>query len=730
MTRLSDTMTPDATQRAARRRMMLCGSTAILVAGMFAAPAIGQTQEEERKRRNELEEVIVSAPHYVSTGSLSATKTDAPLIETPQAVTVISRDQIDLLSWTSLQQSVRYTAGVSGENYGPDERYDWLTIRGFNPIQYIDGLQAPIGSVTNAGTDLYGSQSVDILKGPSSVLYGQTPPGGIVNMTSRRPEREWGGEVQGQYGSYNHFQGAGDITGPVSDIVSFRLTGLARDRGTQIDFVKSQRQYFAPAVTFDFSDKTRLTLLAYYQHDKVTGDSGGFLPAFGTLLPNPLGKIPVGTNLGEPDINSFKREQYAVGWDFSHQFNDIFGFQQNAKYFHADGKMKSVYGQGFVDNNFDGVPDDFRTVNRASFPFDEKISSYNIDNRLSIKFESGDFEHSVLVGYDYRRYSNNSKYGFASSTWPPGSVPTIDVFNPVYNIPFTSPVANIPYTNQLQHQHGVYLQDQIKYDNLILTLSGRQDMVRSHHALSKEKDDAFSYRVGLNYVTDIGIAPYIQAAKSFQPNSGMDIVTLRPFKPSTGQQIEAGIKYDGRNLPEGMKAFASIAAYKLKQKNMVTTSTLTFLQTQVGEVEVKGIEVEAVARFYERLSINAAYSYTDSKVLDSINLDEIGKQLMAVPKHKISLLVDYTFQTGPLAGLGAGVGGRYLSKAFGDALNKWPNESPVLFDALVHYDREDWRLALNANNVFNVTYVGRCSSAIDCFYGTKRVMTGTLTRKF
>jgi iron complex outermembrane receptor protein len=706
--------------------LSLYGSTALMLSAVVT-PAVAQSESEARRQARELEEVIVSAPYYVSTGSLSATKSDAPLIETPQSVTVISRDQIDLLNWTSLQ---RYTAGVTGENYGPDERYDWLTLRGFYPVQYIDGLQAPIGSISNVGTDLYGFQSVDILKGPSSVLYGQTPPGGIVNMTSRRPEREWGGEVEAQYGSHDHMQAAGDITGPLGDMLSFRLTGLIRDRGTQIDHVDSERQYIAPALTLDVSDRTRLTLLAYYQHDKVKGDSGGFLPIFGTLLPNPLGKIPVGTNLGEPDLNRYTREQYGIGWDLSHQFNDMFGFQQNAKYFKADSKMASTYGQGLVDANFDGVPDDYRTVNRASFPFDETIKTYNIDNRVSIKFASGGFEHSVLAGYDYRRYNLKSFFGFASSTFPAGSVPTIDLFNPVYGVPFTPPEATTPYGNQLQHQHGVYIQDQIKYDNWVLTLSGRQDMVRTYSPGSKVKDDDFSYRVGLNYVSDFGFAPYVQMARSFQPQGGTDAVTGQPFRPSTGTQYEAGIKYDGRNLPEGMKAFASIAAYKLKQKNVVTTSSISFLQTQQGEVEVKGIEAEAVARFHERLSFNASYSYTETEVTDSVNLDEIGNQLMVVPKHKISMLVDYTFQSGPLGGLGAGVGGRYLSKAYGDAKNQFLNQSATLFDVIVHYDRADWRLSFNANNVFNKTYVARCSSAIDCFYGTKRIMTGSLTRKF
>src|SRR5687767_590666 len=197
----------------------LLGSSA-LAGGAFA--------QEQPDKADDLGAIVVSAPGYVSTGSQAASKSDIPLVETPQSVTVVSRDMIDLLNWTSLNESVRYAAGATGEAFGPDERYDWLQVRGFDPVQFIDGVQAPIGSVNNTGTDLYGSESVEVLKGPASVLYGQTPPGGIVNMTSRRPQREFGGELELQGGEYNAWQVSGDLTGPITDTISARLTAMYR----------------------------------------------------------------------------------------------------------------------------------------------------------------------------------------------------------------------------------------------------------------------------------------------------------------------------------------------------------------------------------------------------------------------------------------------------------------------------------------------------------------------
>ncbi|WP_332769485.1 TonB-dependent siderophore receptor [Phenylobacterium sp.] len=670
-----------------------------------------------------IEELVVTAPNYVSSGSVSATKTAAPLIETPQSVTVISRDQIDLLNVTSLQQSVRYTAGVVGENFGPDERYDWLTLRGFNPIQYIDGLQAPIGSVANVGTDLYGFESVDILKGPSSVLYGQTPPGGLVNMTSRRPQRSFGGEIEGQLGNYEHKQIAADVTGPLGENFSGRFTVLHRDRGTQMDFVESKRTYVAPALTWDIAPSTRITFLGYFQKDDIEGDGGGFLPAYGTSLPNPFGKIPVGRNLGEPDYNYYRREQYGVGWDLAHDFNEDVTFQQNLKYFSAVSSMRSVYGAGLVDADFNGVPDDFRTVNRYNFPFEEDVNSFNVDNRISVSLKTGGLEHAILAGVDYRRYDLASEFGFAFG-------PQIDLFNPVYGAPITTPTF-FPYVNQVEKQTGVYIQDQIRTGAWTFTASGRQDWVKTENFGSKKEADEFSYRLGANYVFESGIAPYVSFARSFMPTAGADFFGVA-FEPATGEQVEAGVKYDGRGLPDDVKVFATAAAYKLTQQNVLTQDpdpTHPFFNVQAGEVEVQGIELEAVARIRERVSINASYSYTDSEVTKS-NGPDLGKRLTMVPEHKVSLLVDYTAQTGSLAGLGGGVGVRYLSSTFGDAANLWKNEDVTLWDAMIHYDTEDWRAAINASNLFDEKYVARCSSAVDCFYGTRRLVSVSLTRKF
>ena len=613
---------------------------AFLVGTALAGPGVAQDQDPEVSA--ELGAVVVTAERYVSKDGTSASKSDIPLVEMPQSVSVVSRDMIDLLNWTSLNEAVRYSAGATGEAFGPDERYDWLQVRGFDPVQFIDGVQAPIGSVNNTGTDLYGSEAVEVLKGPASVLYGQSPPGGIVNMVSRRPQDEFGGELEVQGGEYNMWQVAGDLTGPLTDSVNGRITALYRDRETQVDFLTSKRLFIAPAVTFNFGEDTELTLLANYQDDDLENQSTGFLPIQGTMEPNPLGKVPVGRNLGETGYNFFKREQWSAGYDFSHRFNDTFSIQQNLKYFDVEVDSRAVFGAGLLDADFNGVPDDFRTVSRFDFPFNERIDSLTVDTRGYFDFDTGGAQHSLLVGVDYRDYDGYSEFGF-------GVAPAIDLFAPVYDA-VIPPAVIFPFIDEGREQIGIYLQEQLKLGKFILTLNGRNDWVERDPTTGDQVDDEeFTYRVGANYVFDNGLAPYVQAATSFQPVSGATFDGV-PFEPTTGDQVEAGIKWDGRGLGSGAKVFASLAAYEIVQQNVLTPDPVNlFFSVQEGEVEVKGVELEVAARIRERLTFNLAFTSIDSEVTKTTGAD-LGNELVAVPDMLVSALADYTFQEGPVPG--------------------------------------------------------------------------------
>ncbi len=711
----------DAFARTTVRALLLCG------AAMVACPALAQETETQ------VEELVVTAANYVPEGAETATKSDAPLIETPQSVSVVTRDQIDLLNFVNVQQAVRYTAGIVGENYGPDLRFDFLTLRGFTPKQYIDGLQAPITTtILNVGADLYGFESVDILKGPSAVLYGNSPPGGIYNLTSRRADDEFGGEIEGIYGTDDYKQVNATLTGPLSETVSARITALLLDRDSQVDFVEAERVFLAPTITWEITPDTSITGLLYYQYDEVRGDTNGFLPSQGTRFPNPLGQIPRERNLGEPDYNRYERDQYGVGFEFSHRFTESLGFTSNAKYSDYSEEQVVVYGAGLaLDAN--GVPTDFRTVNRFNFPYAEDVESLAIDNRVNWDVTTGSVEHDILAGLDFRTVENKALFGF-------GGASSIDAFNPVYNAaPIVTPPLSFTFNDQEVKQTGVYAQDQMRIGELILTASGRYDWVELQNRANDTTTDQneFTYRVGANYIFANGFAPYISYATSFEPVLGTDGATGETFEPSTSSQIEAGVKFDGRGFGPDVDIFATAAVFMIEQENLVSIQSGVTPQfgSQIGAVEAEGFELELVTRIRDQLSINAAYSFIDTEITESGVPAAEGNPLPTTPKHKASLFADYTVKDGMLAGLGAGAGVRYLSSSAGSIIDAFNptiiySKPTTLWDAVIRYDFSDYRVQLNGSNVFDKEYVGRCASPSNCIYGQARQVLLSVTRRF
>ena len=685
-------------------------------------------------------DIVVTARRYVP-GEAFATKGNIPLIETPQSVSVITRDQIDLLNFVDAQQAVRYTAGVLGEHYGPDLRYDFFTVRGFTPRQYVDGLAAPVSTtIFSTGLDLYAFESLELLKGPASVLYGIAPPGGIYNETSRRPSSRLDGEVQAKYGSDIYKSLAGTITGPLGNSIDARFTALGLDRDAERDGVSAKRLLLAPTVVVRIGGSTTLTGLVHYQYDKVKGDTNGFLPVFGTLLPNPLGKIDRDTNLGDPN-NLYKRRQYGIGFDLAHRFSDELQLRSIGRYSKYRERSPTVIygGGGLVDADFNGVPDDFRTVNRFNFSYAEDVKAFAIDNRLSAKVQTGGVEHELLFGLDYRTVNNESAFGFVGfppydqiDLFDPDSQPqTPDRMEPGY--PFT-------FSDLRLRQTGFYVQDHIGIGNFYLTLNGRYDWVNLRNDAGGgdvTKQDEFTYRVGANYVFESGFAPYVSYATSFEPVVGTDPVSGNPFKPTAGRQVEAGIKYNGANLPPEVRLFASAALFSIRQSDVVQTGGgfIPVAASQVGKVKAKGAEIEFVARVRDQWTVNGAYSYTDAEVTESTVALEVGADLPTTPKHKASLFVDYTLQRGPLAGFGLGFGGRYTSRSAGSLPGPFNpivyyGEAATLFDAAVHYDLPGWRISINGSNIFDEEYVARCASAAGCTYGAGRQVIATATKRF
>lgn len=662
--------------------------------------------------------VLEDTQGFVSRRDETGTKTDTPLSRIPQSISVINRPQLDARQVQSLGEALRYTAGVFTEAFGADPHVDWFSIRGFSTNDtgiFLNGLRLSPG-VTALAPEPYGLERIDVLKGPASVLYGQNAPGGLVNLISKRPTDATFGEAAILGGSYGRIQGQFDLGGPVAGTDgrwSYRLTGLARGAGTQTDRVPNDRLFLAPSLTYRVGPNTTVTLLTNFQLDHSAGQQ--FLPGRGTVLANPNGRIPTRRFTGEDQYNKVDRFQMNLGYEIEHRFNDVFTVRQNARFSRIDYSQRQVFGLG--------LRSDLATLNRSAYGQDVRANVFAADTQGRANFATGPVLHTVLGGFEFNRITNATVNRGALAT-------PLNVFDPVYGALQPELAA---YTNsyQTQNLYGLYLQDQVRFDRFILTLGGRQDWVNTDTddrllgGATAQSDSRFTYRVGLGYETPIGLTPYAGYARSFQPVSGVNAAG-RAFRPTEGEQIEVGVKYQ----PAGMASYVTAAAFHLTQTNVSTTDLNNPLNTsQTGEVRVRGFEVEAQANLLAGLNLIAAYTYLDPVVTKASDGTQ-GNQVGAVPRHAASGWVDYTFQEGnPLAGVGLAGGVRYVGSTQAGNTNAFKVPDRTLFDLAVRYDfgRDlRWRLAVNVNNLFDRTYVAQCTGPDFCFYGNRREVLASL----
>lgn len=649
---------------------------------------------------------------YVATMSASATKTGTPLIETPQSVSIVTADQIEAQQASNFTEALRYVPGVTPEPFGLDPRFTFLKIRGFDVTTdglYKDGLQLRNpGFVTSYSLEPYGAERVEVPKGPASVLYGAGSAGGLVNYVSKRPVYEKFREVELEPGSHDHAEGKFDFGGHVDEAgkLLYRMTGVVRDSDTQIDFVQDDRLYLAPAITWRPSDRTTLTILAHYQDDDTNLSQA--VPGKGSLTFNPNGTIPPSRFTGEPALDSYKRSEKSVTTLFEHEFNSAWTFRQNARYLDSELEVSSVYAQGLQPDN--------RTISRFYYTRDNSLSAFNIDNQAIGEFNTGPVRHKLLLGLDYQHLDGRDITPFG--TMPP----TLDVYNPMYTGQ-GGPLS--PSTNSKieQSQTGLYAQDQIKFTRKwILSLGGRHDWASSSTrdfltgSTTSNDDSAFTGRAGLLFKSDAGFAPYMSYSESFLPITGTD-ANGDPFEPETGQQYEAGIKYQ----PPGRKSFITAAVFDLTRQNY-TTQDASFQTIQTGEARSRGVELSATASLTSGLDLVASFTTFDIEITESADPAEVGSDPLQTPETMASLWADYTFQYGPLEGFGFGGGVRYIGSTYADAPNTIKVPDVTLADAAIHYEHGNMRLALNVQNLFDKEYVGGCfvRGSTMCTYGQTR----------
>ncbi|WP_436040131.1 TonB-dependent siderophore receptor [Brucella pseudogrignonensis] len=703
--------------------MLLSGVAALVL----AKPAMAQEAGAIQLNTIEVQTSGGTGPRipvkgYISDYSRAATKSDMALREVPQSVSVVTRDNMNDRAVQSVSEAMLYSANVNAQRYGADVRSDYFTVRGFPADLYLDGLRIPqiasqSGGYSGFVVEPYSLESVEILRGPSSALFGQSNVGGIVNMVSKQSQAEAAHEVYLRAGSFGRKELGFDTTGSINNDprLTYRLNGMFRDSDTSYDFGKNNRFAINPSIAWRPDAETSLIVSGGYLKDDM-GQAGVIIPAYGSVLPSPSGQsIARDFSDGDPRNAVYKKEIGYVGYAFEHRFNDTFTLRQNFRYSHMKTDYRNLFTGVLPSSGWNGY-----TIPRTNYLAQPELDAIAFDTQLESRFETGPLSHTLLFGVD-QQWQRLDNYTASASG------PSQDLFNPTFDKSITrlSPTTRLL---QKQYQTGIYVQDQIEAGNLRVTLGGRKDFARidsEQTTLSTgrsvdydQNPDKFTGRVGVAYIFDSGFVPYALYSTSFLPT-----LTLAdtPLKPTTGTLKEVGLKY----APEGEDYSLTLSAFEAEQQNVVNRISGIYYQTD--EVRVRGVELEATARLWDRLNLTGGLSFQDPEVSESQNPAQIGKLPYTVPKNQQSLFVSYDM---PLPNsidgtLIVGGGVRRIGKTAGDTLNTFYVPSYTLLDAFLRYDLGNYRLQVNAYNLGDKKYVAGCNSTSQCYFGQGRSVVAT-----
>lgn len=650
----------------------------------------------------------------------TAMKVEVPMAETPRAVSVVNREELDQHAVLQLDEALRYRSGVLTGLYGSDNNTDWFKVRGFDAASYLDG-SIQFGSGYYLWTpEPFGLESVEVLKGPASMLYGVAPPGGVINAISKRPTATPQGQVDLQLGSRDHRQVGVDVSDALSDSSRYRMVALYKERDGVLTGTYNDRVYLAPSVTFDLSDRTSLTLLASFLHDEGV-PTNGFFPVYGTLNTSG-GQIDPSTNLSQPDYDRNRNTQISTGYELAHQLNQSWEFKQNVRFNYNDLLLRQTY----IFPTYEGT-----TAYRGLVYRDGNTKSATMDNQMVGYWNTDSTEQTLLLGVDLQRHVNE---GVEADNYGMGSINTM---NPDYSGFPGFDESTATYQKTTMAQEGIYAQHQIRWDDRwLLTGGGRFDYVETHNISKKydrderQYDHALSLSGSLMYLADNGISPYLAYSESFLMLPGIDPNTKTSYKSREGKLYEAGVKY----APAFLDGYINLALFDLEQSNALVSSG-SGQQTQAGEMTSQGIELEGSVQATDALRLTAAYTYTDAKTNDTGSGD---RRASLIPRHIASFWGNYKVQQGVASGLELGTGVRYIGSSVGiGAVNA--DYTPIygsaevpahtVWDAMIGYDfAKNWRAQLNVNNLLGETYVASCDYY--CYYGEPRSVVGSINYRW
>ncbi|UFP94764.1 TonB-dependent siderophore receptor [Gloeobacter morelensis] len=676
-------------------------------------PSPAAAQDEAPKDAEDLEEVTVfGSSTYRRTRSSTATKTDTPILDTPQSIQVIPRQVIEDQGSVRMRDVLRNVSGLYlNNNYS--NYSESFNIRGFNASQFTNAFSTSKFDSFNA-VDTTNIERIEVLKGPSSVLFGQAEPAGVINYVTKRPLLQPYAAVGFTAGSYDFYRTTLDLSGPLTagGTLAYRLTTAYEDantfRGTQ-----GRRVFFSPVLEWKVSPDTTLSFELIHSRDNRPFELG--IPAVGTgVAPVPYNRL-----FADPKGLLFSNSNRAIAV-LEHRFAENLTMRSAGRYAsYIENSSRLIYSAGLLEDN--------RSLQLAVDRQEYYFESFGLQNDLIWKAKTGSVDHTVLFGLELGK---SLQAGYGSF----GLANVIDIYQPppyVFEPAVESLRSPFGFRNAISF-FGVYLQDQISFsDDFKLVLGGRYDTASAPNtdpitgAITPSEGQAFSPRVGLLYKPAANISLFANFNQSFAPSTGRSAAGT-PFLPTRGTGYEIGAKAD---LLQG-RLFANLALFKIAKTNVVTIDpTNPRFSIQVGEQESQGIEFDITGEILPGWNVVATYAYTDAKISRD-NTYPVGNRLPTAPLHGGSLWTTYRIGEGSLEGWGAGAGVFAVGERFGDLDNSFSVPGYTRVDAALYYRLGALNAAVNFKNLFNAQFIESAVSRNGITPGAPFVVQGTLEVRF
>jgi iron complex outermembrane receptor protein len=657
-----------------------------------------EIQPEQPSAQNEAPiELVVTGEQdrYRVPNASTGTRTDTLIRDIPQTIQVVPEEVIRDQKVTRLRDALLNVGGVLQDG-GFGGTADQIGIRGFfggglfGGGILVDGFKDGRSGIRETAN----LERIEVLKGPASVLYGGFEPGGVINLVTKQPLRDPFFNAELSVGSFSTFRPSIDISGPLNSdkTLLYRLNSVYETSDGFRDFDQdTQRFFISPILKWEINKATNLIFQFDYLNDERPFDRG--LLALGEdILDTPLERF-----FGEPD-DVRKVEEIGFSYRLEHNFDDnwkirnAFRYQSSDTFDYRAEPVRLNETTGILSRNF-RANDDYR-------------ETYTLQTDLVGKFATGSINHTLLFGIDLARATQ----GGTQKRLPAGLTPSINVFNPVYNVipkPGLEELTVVVRDNQDTGDGlGIFLQNQIAMaDNLKFLVGGRLDIVDQNSkdlrdgSESNQYDTAIIPRLGIVYQPIEPISLYASYSQSFQPNFATR-ADGSVLESERGTQYEVGVKgefLDGRLA-------GTLAAYHITKSNIATTDLANpDFSVPIGKQRNQGIEFNVAGQILPGWNVIASYSYIDAEITED-NSGLAGNRPANVPFNTASLWTTYELQRGSLQGLGFGLGLFYVGDRLGDADNTYTIPGYLRTDVAIYYQRNNWRAGINIQNLFNEKY--------------------------